>query len=100
MLHLLTDIDILIAKRDKLVSQLEEAHQLEECIVHRNNIIIQRILKKYYEDSEQDGNEIEEFRQFTRLKSLLLKDTHDIADRINNAELQLTELRQTNQCNA
>jgi len=97
-LHLLTDADILIAKRNKLISQLEEAHQLEECIVHRNNIIIQRILKKYYDENGEDG-EIAEFKQFTRLKSLLLKDTHDVADRIDNAELQLTELK-SSQCQA
>lgn len=91
----LTDMDILIAKRNKLVSQLEEAHQLEECIFKRNTVIIQKILKKYYNDAGQEG-EIAEFKQFTRLKSLLLKDTHDVADRISNAELQLTELRQSN----
>lgn len=99
--HLLTDTDILVAKRNKLVAQLEEAHQLEECIVRRNNVIIERILKKYYEDgqsnSSNSGNEISEFRQFTRLKSLLLKDTHDVADRIDSAESQLTELKQSSQ---
>lgn len=93
MVHLLTDIDILIAKRNKLISQLEEAHQLEECIVKRNYTIIQRILQKYYNDDS--SGEIAEFKQFTRLKSLLLKDTHDVADRIDNAELQLTELKQS-----
>lgn len=119
MVHSLTDTDILMAKRNKLVSQLEEAHQLEECIVRRNNIIIERILKKYFsepgpasglrnlshqlpanDDNEENqdtvGGEIAEFKQYTRLKSLLLKDTHDIADRIDNAELQLNELKQTN----
>lgn len=131
MVHLLTDADILMAKRNKLVSQLEEAHQLEECIVRRNNIIIERILKKYFSeaasfnassgahgntlpgnreaDNEDDaqnsetnnfemgaGGEIAEFKQYTRLKSLLLKDTHDIADRIDSAVLQLNELKQTN----
>lgn len=99
ILQILSDVDILMAKRTKLVSQLEEAHQLEECIVHRNNVIVQRILRKYFDDgnSGQDGL-IAEFKQFTRLKSLLLKDSHDIADRIDNAELQLNELKQTNQC--
>lgn len=97
--HMLTDTDLLTAKRNKLISQLEEAHQLEDCIFKRNNIIIQRILKKYYDEGGQSG-EIAEFKQFTRLKSLLLKDTHDVADRIDNAELQLTELKQSNPCNA
>lgn len=99
MIHLLTDIDILIAKRNKLISQLEEAHQLEECIIHRNNIIVQRILKKYYQDIGGHDGEIVEFKQFTHLKSLLLRETHDVADRIESAELQLNELRKTNQCN-
>ena len=93
MANLLTDIDILFAKRNKLVSQLEEAHQLEECIVRRNTVIVERILKKYFDET---SSEISEFKQFTRLKSLLLKDSHDVADRIDNAELQLTELKQSN----
>lgn len=97
--HLLTDTDILVARRNKLVTQLEEAHQLEECIVRRNNVIIERILKKYYDESQSSSsNEIAEFRQFTRLKSLLLKDSHDVADRIDSAESQLTELKRSSQC--
>lgn len=99
LINLISAVDILMAKRNKLVSQLEEAHQLEECIAKRNNNIVERILRKYYDDQKPDG-EIALFRQFTKLKSLLLKDSHDISDRIENAEQQLTELRQTNQCNA
>lgn len=97
-------IDILVAKRNKLIAQLEEANLLEECIVRRNSIIIQRILSKYYQSEEIDNDddddhenslgEIAQFRQFTRLKSLLLKDTHEVADRIDNAELQLSRLKQ------
>lgn len=93
----LTEFDILIAKRAKLISQLDEAHQLEDCIVKRNDIIVERILKKYYDESEKDGA-ISEFRKFTKLKAFLLKDTHDIADRIDSAEHQMIKLRQTNQC--
>lgn len=93
------DSDILMAQRNKLVAQLEDAHQLEENITRRNNVIIQKILKKYYEETTNQDGAIAEFRQFTRLKSLLLKDSHDIADRISNAELQLTELRQASAAN-
>lgn len=102
---LLTNTDILVAKRNKLVAQLDEAHQLEECIVRRNNVIIERILKKYYHEGSAGPTsgtasdcEIAEFRQFTRLKSLLLKDTHDVADRIDSAESQLCQLKQNSQC--
>ena len=98
-MNLISDVDILMAKRNKLVSQLEEAHQLEECIAKRNNNIVERILKKYYDEQQTDG-EIALFRQFTKLKSLLLKDSHDINDRIENAEHQLMELRRTNHYSA
>lgn len=91
----LTDLDILQAKHSKLVGQLEEAHELEDCILTRNKTIIERILKKYYKDSGSHEGVIGEFRQFARLKSLLLKDSHAVADRIAAAESQLNELKQS-----
>ena len=86
------EIQSLVSKRKKLLQQLEEALQLRVSIDHRNQLIEDKIIKKYFKNREQNLNE---FLAFIKLKSKLIVDIREVRDQIELGEKQLFAL-QTN----
>lgn len=85
------DLETLTNKRNKLLSQLEEAEQLQDAINGRGDVIM-KIVTKYFGDSADD---IADFIDFVRLKSSLLTDLRDVRNRIELGEKQLQALKCT-----
>lgn len=75
------------SKRDKLISQLEEAKALKQNIDKRS-YAVSALLAKHF-----TAEEIAEYEYFVHMKSKLLIDSREIAEKIQMNELQLTALK-------
>ncbi|KAL3275059.1 hypothetical protein HHI36_019831 [Cryptolaemus montrouzieri] len=77
------------AKRDKLLSQLEEAKSLKESI-DRRSISVSNILTQYL-----DSEEYADYDHFINMKAKLIMDSKEIADKIKLGEEQLSALKES-----
>lgn len=77
------------AKRDKLLSQLEEAKSLKECI-DRRSMNMSNILTKYL-----DSDGYADYDHFINMKAKLIMDSKEVADKIQLGEEQLLALKES-----
>ncbi|KAK9882457.1 hypothetical protein WA026_021490 [Henosepilachna vigintioctopunctata] len=84
-----TEKRTLEAKRDKLLSQLEEAKCLKESI-DRRSVNVSNILTKYL-----DAEEYADYDHFINMKAKLIMDSKEISDKIKLGEEQLSALRES-----
>lgn len=76
-------------KRDKLLCQLNEAKQLKSNIDQRSNLV-SSMLYNYL-----TGEEYTDYDHFINMKSKLLVDSREIAEKIQLGEEQLSALKET-----
>lgn len=83
------EIQLLLSKRSKLLSQLEEALLLKEAIDRRSQVIGDKILNKYL----KDRSEINDFIEFIKLKSKLIVESKEIRDKLETSHKQLLSFK-------
>ena len=76
----------LIAKRDKLQDQLNEAKMLQENIEKRSTVV-SNFLQKYFSPSE-----FQDFSAFLEQKSKLIMESRELSDKISLSEEQMRVL--------
>ncbi|XP_065350757.1 protein Shroom isoform X1 [Cloeon dipterum] len=81
--------DTLLAKREKLSSQLTEAKYLKECIDKRSTHLAKMLAKIL------DGDASTDFEHFICMKASLQVGTRELDDRIGLGEEQLAALKET-----
>ena len=85
-------IQSLVSKREKLLAQLDEALELRVSIDHRNQLIVDKIVRKYFKNSDES---LKDFFEFVKMKSKLIVDIREVRDRIENGQRVLSDLRST-----
>lgn len=81
--------DALLAKREKLTSQLTEAKYLKDCIDKRSAQLTKLLAKILDEEAATD------FEHFVCMKASLQVGARELVDRIGLGEEQLAALKET-----
>lgn len=81
------EIQLLVSKRTKLLNQIDEALVLKESIDRRSEVIVEKILKKYFKEE----SDVTDFLEHMKLKSKLIAQFRDVRNKLEKCEKQFQE---------